>query len=63
MGVLGIFDFMVVNGRMVWYASANGGHHDCLQLAKQKFRIILAEKLLAFRDESACDHVTEANMQ
>ena len=62
MGVLGIFDFMIVNGRMVLNMSSEEGHDKRLQLPDLKFYVILAEQMITFKDKSACDHVTEARM-
>ena len=43
--------------------SSKDGHDERLQLPNWKFCIILAEEVNAFKDESACDCVTEARIQ
>ena len=63
MGILSIFDFMIVNGRMSWNMLSKKGHNGRLRLPNWKFCVILAEQMIAFKDESACDHVAEARMQ
>ena len=60
---MGIFDFMIINGRMSWNMSNKEIHDEKLQLLNWKFHVILAKQMIAFKDESACDHVVEARMQ
>ena len=62
-GVLGVFEFMIVNGRIAWNISSKEGHDDRLQLPRGKFCVILAEQMIASKDESAGDHVIEERMQ
>ena len=54
---------MIVNERMVWNMSSEEGYDERLQLPNWKCVVILAEQMIAFKDESACDHVAEARMQ
>lgn len=64
MGLLGIFDFMVVNGRMAWNMSADDDHcqYRRFKLHNWKFRLILAEQMIAFKDELAVDLTREAEL-
>ena len=57
MGLMGIFDFMIVNGRQAWNMSTST-KTECFKLDNAKFRWGLAEELLCFRDELAVDFVS-----
>ena len=50
MGLMGVFDFMLVNGRQAWNMSTRY-HDDRFVLTNVLFCLALAEELLAFRDE------------
>jgi hypothetical protein len=61
MGVLGIFDFMLVNGRVAWNMAASEttvGFRRFV-LPNWKFRLILCEQLISFRDESSVNVAQE----
>ena len=62
MGVLGIFDFMSVNGRVAWNMAANvvDAGMRRFNLTNWKFRLILSEEMIAFRDESS-DNFSQEN--
>ncbi len=61
MGLMGIFDFMIVNGRQAWNMSTST-KTERFKLDNAKFRWGLAEELLRFRDESAVDFVSEQQL-
>ncbi len=62
MGLLGIFDIMAVNGRMVWNMSVDNDlcTHKRFKLNNWKFSLMLAEEMIQFKDEHAVDHITQA---
>ena len=61
MGLMGIFDFMIVNGRQAWNMSTKLPYHgNRYPLTKAYFCIALAEELLRFKDESAVNFLSEA---
>ena len=62
MVVLGVFDFIIENRRMAWNMLSEEDHYKALPLPDLKFHVILAEQMIALKDESACDHVAEARM-
>jgi hypothetical protein len=61
MGVLGVFDFMIVNGRVAWNMSSedNNSGSRRFALSNWKFRLILSEQMIAFRDEHSVDIARE----
>lgn len=61
MGVLGIFDFMLVNGRVVWNMAASESTTGfcCFVLPNWKFWLILCEQLISFHDKSSVNIVQE----
>ena len=59
MGLMGIFDFMVVNGQQTWKMSTKL-HDDRYIQTNSHFHIGLAEEMLRFRDESAVNFASEA---
>ena len=61
MGLMGIFDFMIVNGRQTWNMSTTT-KTERFKLDNAKFCWGLAEELLHFRDESAVDFVSEQQL-
>ena len=61
MGLMGIFDFMIVNGRQAWNMST-AMKTERFKLDNAKFHWGLAEELLCFRDESAVDFVSEQQL-
>ena len=61
MGLMGIFNFMIVNGRQVWNMSTTM-KTECFKLDNAKFRWGLAEELLCFRNELAVDVVSEQRL-
>jgi hypothetical protein len=61
MGLMGIFDFMIVNGRQAWNMSTET-KTERFKLDNAKFRWGLAEELLKFKDESAVDFVSEQQL-
>ena len=62
MGLLGIFYFMSVNSRIAWNMSAddNRCEYQHFKLQNWKFCLILAEQMIAFKDEHAIDLTHEA---
>ena len=58
MGLMGIFDFIIVNGRQAWNMSTTT-KTERFKLDNAKFHWGLAEELLRFRDELAVDFVSE----
>ena len=61
MGLMGIFDFMIVNGRQAWNMST-ATKTECFKLDNSKFYWGLAEQLLRFRDELAVDFASEQQL-
>ena len=61
MGVLGVFDFMSVNGRVAWNMAAqdDDARMRCYPLTNWKFRLILSEQMIAFRDETSVNFSQE----
>jgi len=55
---------MIVNGRMAWNMSADDDHcqYRHFKLHNWKFRLILAEQMIAFKDELAVDLTREAQL-
>jgi hypothetical protein len=63
MGLMGIFDFMIVNGRQALNMSTKLPYHgNRYPLTNAYFRIALAEELLRFKDESAVNFLSEARL-
>jgi hypothetical protein len=62
MGLLGSFDFMAVNGRMAWNVSVDDDlcANRRFKLNNWRFRLMLAEEMIQFKDEHAVDHIFEA---
>jgi len=62
MGLLGIFDFMAMNGRMAWNISVDDDlcTHKRFKLNNWKFCLILAEEMIQFKDEHVVDHIAQA---
>jgi len=62
MGLLGIFDFMAVNSRMAWNMPFDDDlcTHKRFKLNNWKFRLMLAEEMIQFKDEHAVDHIAQA---
>ena len=58
MGLMGIFDFMIVNGRQAWNMSTTT-KTDHFRLNNAKSCLGLAEELLHFKDDLAVDFVLE----
>jgi hypothetical protein len=61
MGVLGVFDFISVNGRVAWNMAAQD---DCagmrrFPLTNWKFRLILSEQMIVFRDKTSVNFSQE----
>ena len=61
MGLMGIFDFMIVNGRQAWNMSTDT-KTDQFRLDNAKFRWGLAKELLHVKDESPVDFVSELRL-
>ena len=61
MCLMGIFDFMIVNGRQAWNMSTST-KTERFKLDNAKFCWGLAEELLHFRDESAVDFLSEQQL-
>ena len=61
MGVLGIFDFMLVNGRVAWNMAASESTKGfcCFILPNWKFWLILCEQSILFYDESSVNILQE----
>jgi hypothetical protein len=57
MGLMGIFNFVIINGRQAWNMST-ATKTERFKLDNAKFRWGLAEELLRFRDESVVDFVS-----
>jgi hypothetical protein len=58
MGLMGILDFMIVNGQQAWIMSARMMEHRYF-ITNGFFHIMLAEELLAFKDESSVNFEME----
>jgi hypothetical protein len=61
MGLMGIFDFMVVNGRQAWNMSGME-HEDRFAMTNGMFRLCLAEEFLKFKDESGVNIEAEESL-
>ena len=61
MGLMGIFDFMVVNGRQAWNMSTTTKTKR-FRLDNAKFHWGLVEELLHFKDESVVDFFSEQQL-
>jgi len=61
MGLMGILNFMIVNGRQAWNMSSST-KTERFKLDNAKFQWGLAEELLCFRDEFAVDFVSEQRL-
>ncbi len=58
---MGVFDFMLVNGRHAWNLSTTE-HNDQFKLDNASFHWALSEEMLAFHDDSLGDHMDEARL-
>ncbi|KAL3800369.1 hypothetical protein HJC23_003665 [Cyclotella cryptica] len=61
MGLMGRFDFMIVNGRQAWNMSTET-KTERFKSDNAKFHWGLAEELLRFKDESVVDFVSEQQL-
>ncbi len=64
MGVLGVFDFMTVNGWVAWNLAAhdNDAGMRRFPLTNWQFRLILSEQMIAFRDETSVSFSREQEL-
>ena len=62
MGLLGVFDFMIVNGRIAWNMSAEDDHCRVRHFVKSnwEFRLILAQQM--FQDNNGSDLIREVEL-
>ena len=64
MGLLGVFDFMIVNGRIAWNMSAEDDHCRVCHFVKSnwEFRLILAQQMIRFQDNNGSDLIREVEL-
>ncbi len=64
MGLLGVFDFMIVNGRIAWNMSAEDDHCRVRRFVKSnwEFRLILAQQMIRFQDDNGSDLIREVEL-
>lgn len=64
MGLMGIFDFMLVNGRIAWNMSCTD--ESCanrrFELSNSDYRCIVAHELLQYRDVRNIDLIAESSL-
>ena len=64
MGLMGIFDFMLVNGRIAWNMSCTD--ESCanrrFELSNADYRCIVAHELLQYRDVRNIDLIAESSL-
>ena len=64
MGLLGVFDFMIVNGRIAWNMSAEDDHCRvrCFIKSNWAFHLILAQPMIRFQDNNGSDLICEVEL-
>ena len=64
MGVLGVFDFMIVNGCVAWNMASQNNNAGLRRFAllNWKFRLILSEQMIAFHDKHSVNIAREEEL-